>query len=99
MSTPFSALIYSRVNYLQAVGIGKKAQRLEAFSNLICLLAFAAAFAQLFGVQGVFLAFPASKAAVLAAIYILYARKTNRLRPGPGIISAWIRCFSVRSRT
>ena len=81
VSTPFSALIYSRVNYLQAVGIGKKAQRLEAFSNLICLLAFAAAFALLFGVQGVFLAFPASKAAVLAAIYILYARKTNRLRP------------------
>ena len=83
VGTPFSALIYSRVSSLQAMCKEKKAQQLEALSNLIFLIAFAALLSIPFGARVVFLAFPSSKIVAIFAIFFFYERKSGKILPRP----------------
>lgn len=80
-TVPFSFLIQARISYLQAIRKIKEAQHLGTGSNLIALAASACLLVIPFGVQGVFLAYPVSKIAVLAVIWAMHVRRTGKIYP------------------
>ncbi len=76
-----NSLICSRVSYLQAKADAKNAQHLEAAGNMILLVGFALGLSSIFGIKGVFLAFPVSKLVCLLLVYIYNARRAGKLIP------------------
>ena len=82
VGTGFSALVYSRVNYLQAIEDIQTARHLETGANLVLLLVFSLFLSVSFGTCGVFAAFPAAKIASLLVSYALHARRAKKLHLG-----------------
>lgn len=76
-----NAFVYSWVSYLQAVGKGREAQRMETAVNLVCYLALAFLLSFLMGIKGTFAAFPASTALALAGVFRIYEKRSGRRRP------------------
>lgn len=78
---PLSFLVQARIGYLQAVGKVKEAQRTGIASNLVFLVAGACLLAPLFGVRGVFLAFPASQLVTLICAWLKHSLRTKKRLP------------------
>ncbi|MCR5165970.1 MAG: hypothetical protein K6C13_01945 [Oscillospiraceae bacterium] len=95
----FNAVIYYRVSYLQAVNENKNAQNLEASANLVFLLMFAFLFSVMFGAYGVFAAFPVSKAAAMAVIYLIYKKRAAEIFLRSEIISVLTNLSSLLPKT
>lgn len=84
VSCMMNALVYSRVSYLQAVGKDGEARWMDTASNLVCYLALALLLSFPMGVRGVFAAFPASMALVLASVFLIYGKRSGRRVPKAG---------------
>ncbi len=77
----FSALIYARISYLQAIEKIRDAQIIETGANLIILLAAAMILSVPFGIYGIFAAFPVSKLVMLLIIWLIHVKRTKTLFP------------------
>ncbi len=81
VTVPFSFLVQARISYLQAVGRIRAAQWLGIAANLVFPIAGASLFALLFGVRGVFLAFPAAQVLALLVSWLHHRKQTGKALP------------------
>lgn len=80
-SAPFTIWVNVRISYLQAVGHVRKAQWMGIAADLILLVIAACLLAVPFGVRGVFLAFPVSKAGAMAVSWAIHAWRAKKALP------------------
>lgn len=77
----FTGLVQARIRYLQATEHIRQAQAVEAAAGLVILLLCAFALSRLFGIRGIYAAFPLSQILTLGGLYLIQARKSKKLLP------------------
>ena len=81
VTTPAALLLHVRISYLQALGKVKTSRNLAIATNLVVLSAAALILSLLFGVYGVFAAFPVSKFLILIYIWLIHSARTKKVKP------------------
>ena len=83
IDTPLSALLRSRIAYLQAIGRTRNMQLLSAAVSLFYVVFSAFLIGKLFGAYGILASFLVSDILAMLTVWLYYCIKTRKLLPSP----------------
>ena len=81
INVPFTFEVKARISYLQAVGKVKEAHWMGIGADIGVLAMLSCLFAVLFGIDGVFMAFPISQIVILFFSWWIHCRRTKKILP------------------